>query len=107
LIFVKHRSASGRLEELWEYDPVRKVVMLTFKLGAATPVHLDVPVSSRHESRFGAWAIQRADGETWEIVPYRFGGSELRAHPIHEALGGESVVLTNAPPGQALELEFV
>lgn len=105
MIFVKHRSASGTLDELWEYDPARRVVMLTFRQGAAEPVSVDVPVASEPFARFGAWKIVRGDEQTWEILPHRFGVVSLRPFPIHASLGSASVVLCGAPFNVSVELD--
>lgn len=106
MIFIRHRTASGSLDELWEYDPARRVVILRFRLGAADPVDVDVPVASEERLRFGSWQLVRADGDTWEILPRRYGMGSLRPAPIHAALGTSSIVLCAAPLNVSTELEF-
>lgn len=105
MVFVRHRSSSGRLEDLWEFDPARGVVMLTFRLGSAPPVSIDVRVSSPERARIGSWYLKRTDESTWEIAPHVFGVERLVPHPIHANLGGAAVVLLDAPETVSLELE--
>jgi hypothetical protein len=91
--------------DIWEYDPARGVVMLTFQLGSAAPVDLDVRVSTPGRGHYGAFHMKREDETTWVIEPHRFGSLSLAPHPIHDALGTASIRLLDAPQHISDELE--
>lgn len=107
MLHILHRTASGRLDSLWEYDPARRIVMLTVTLGSAQPVHVDVQVATSREPRRGSWKLTRLDESTWEILPSRFGDTRLVPSPIHEALRYSSVVLVATPDDVANEFSLL
>lgn len=107
MLHVLHRTASGRLDNLWEYDPARRIVMLTLKIGAAPPVHVDVPVATARDPRVGSWTLRRLDEHTWEILPSRYGDRRLVPSPIHPSIGSSSVVLVSTPDDVAIEFSLL
>lgn len=106
MIYVRHRSASGRLDELWEYDPARHVVIATLRQGTAEPIDLTIPIASEARARYGAWKLVREGEDNWKVTPHRFGSERLIPHPIHRALGTNALVLLAAPWFVSAELEL-
>lgn len=118
-VHVRHRSASGRLDEMWEYDPARRIIELVFRLASEHPSTASIPVCAPKAARRLAYPIVRIDGETWRIVAARFVESivELRGNsvtrmlvpepfPIHPRLTcGDHILLCAAPPNVDRELE--
>lgn len=110
---VPHRSASGRLDSCWDFDPARRVVDVVMKLGSATPIDMTIPVCSIDHGRLGAYAIIREDDESWRILPSIFVPIGATVHelyridrPLNISLGrGDQIMLRNAPAGISLELE--
>ena len=112
MIQVRHRKASGRLDEAWEFDPARRVIDVVLRQGSAEPLAFAVPVCAIDKPRLGAFAMSRFDGESWRILPSRFvlQGEKLvhQELAIHEAIGGRvQLVLTHAPLDVDAELEVM
>ena len=112
MIEVRHRLASGRADEAWEFDPARRVIDVVLRQGSDTPLAFAVPVCAIDKPRIGAFAMIRFDFESWRILPSRFVLSgerlvhqEIRIHPDL----GEHVqlVLTHAPYEVDAELEVM
>lgn len=105
-VTLRHKSASGRLDNAWEYDAREQRVHAIVRAGAIAAT-IDVEVCSPERPLMGAHPIKRVNGETWRIEAERYvrewvGGVErLRAIPcpIGDAIGpGTSLTLTQAPP---------
>jgi hypothetical protein len=109
MINVRHRTASGRLDEAWEFDSARRVLDVVLHLGSAAPIAMTLPVCHPDRARHGAYPIMRLDGESWRVLPalFRLESGHLVPHdqPIHESLGHSILVLTNAPADVDAELE--
>lgn len=110
MIVVKHRTASGRLDQLWDFDSARRVLDVVFRLGSAHPVAFTLQVCAPDRARIGAHPIMRLDGESWRVLPAVFrmehGMLVPVDAPIHESLGhGGQLVLTHAPADVDAELE--
>lgn len=110
MIQVRHRLASGRVSEAWEFDSARQVVDVVLQQGSADPIGFTLPICAIDKPRLGAYAISRLDGDSWRILPTRFiySGGRLVHHEvaIHEALGARTMlVLTHAPADVDAELE--
>ena len=101
MIQVRHRLASGRLSEAWEFDPARGTLDVVLQQGSAEPLGLTIHVCGVDSPRLGAFAVSRLDGDSWRVLPaqYVFAGGRLvyRDAPIHESLGMSMLVLTHAP----------
>ncbi len=54
MIQVRHRLASGRVDEAWEFDPARQVVEVVLRQGSAEPLAFTVPVCAIDRPRLGA-----------------------------------------------------
>lgn len=110
MIHVRHRTASGRLDEVWEFDPVRKCMDIVFRLGSAKPVAFTLPICAIDKPRLHAFAISRLDGESWRLLPSRFmfAGDKL-VHvevAIHHSLDKRTMlVLSRAPSDVDAELD--
>jgi hypothetical protein len=118
-LVVKHRSASGQLDRLWEFDPARRLVMLVIRVASEAPMSLDVDVCSLAHPRLGAHSIVRHDEHTWRIKPERFvelpqstrDGQRVwslvpEAYPIHPRFTrGDGILLAAAPSEVNAELE--
>jgi len=110
---VPHRSASGRLDACWDFDPARRLVDVVLRLGSATPIDMSIPVCAIDRGRIGAYAIIREDDESWRILPSIFvpiSGTVADLYridrAIHISLGrGDQLLLRNTPAGISLELE--
>lgn len=106
---VRHRTASGDLSAMWEFDCVRRIIIVVFRQGSAPPLALEIDVCSvdATERKPGAYPIKRLDAESWQVLPARW---KLRPTPhfadapIHESMGTVSLVLTNAPSDVNAEL---
>ncbi len=112
MIHIRHRLASGRLDEAWEYDSARRCLDVVLRLGSASPIAFTLPVCAIDKPRLNAFAIARLDGESWRVLPSRFvlQGDKLVHHEvaIHESIGGRiQIVLTNAPSDVDAELEVL
>lgn len=112
MIHIRHRSASGRLDEAWEFDSARRVLDVVFHLGSAAPVAFTIPVCAIDKPRLGAFAVTRLDGDSWRVLPTRFvlEGEKL-VHfevSIHPSLDKRTMlVLTDAPYDVDAELEVL
>ena len=105
-ITLRHKSASGRLDNAWEYDQRTQRVHAVIAAGAIKS-SIDVEVCSPERPRIGAHPIKRLNGETWRIEAHRYvrewknGVERVVAFPcpIGDAIGpGTSLTLTQAPP---------
>jgi hypothetical protein len=111
MLHVRHRSASGRLDALWEFDPGRSCVEVVLRRGGAM-LALTIPVCAIDKPRCGAFPIMRLDSSSWRIMPIRYmwasaSGTRLvhRDECIHESLSiGDAIILAQAPEDVDLEL---
>lgn len=102
MLQIRHRTASGSLTELWEFDPARRALDVVFQLGSAAPIAFTIPVCAPDRARVGAHPVMRLDGESWRVLPaaFRFEHDILVPYdlPIHPSLGhGMQIILTHAP----------
>lgn len=120
MIPIRHRTASGRLDSMWEFDSERRVVDLVIQLANAKPFAFAVKVCSTETPRLWSHPIMRLDLFAWRIlpavwtvdtttskvgeppvlVPKSCGGRTARPFPcdLHAIIGDAShIVLTNAP----------
>lgn len=113
-VFVRHRTASGRLDACWEYDSGRRCVDVVFRLGEAEPIALCLPVCASKKPRYHAFALTRFDGSSWRLLPIRFVPASPSqpdrlvhdTHPLHPVLDrGTQIILTHSPPNVVDELE--
>jgi hypothetical protein len=110
---VPHRSASGRLDHMWDFDPARRVVDVVLRLGTALPIDMCLPVCSIDRPRFASYALIRENEESWRILPSSFAHISPSVpdlyrvdRAIHMSLGrGDQLMLTNTPLGISFELE--
>lgn len=66
MITLKHRSASGSLESMWDYDSARKAVIVVVEgRGFDVPVCLD---KDDHRTA-GSFVITRLTEYCWRIAP--------------------------------------
>lgn len=110
MIEVRHRSASGRLDELWEYDSARRCLEIVLRLGSAEPIAFTLAVCAPDRARIGAHPIMRLDGESFRVLPAVFRLEHGMLVPvdaaIHASLGpGSQLVLTHAPADVDAELQ--
>lgn len=87
MLVLRHRSASSRLDALWEFDPARKVIDVVIRLGSEKPRAFTLPVCAPDKPRIWAHPILRLDGESWRILPSVFvpleAAEELQADDVH------------------------
>lgn len=108
MLTVPHRTASGRLESLWEFDPISKRIYLVVRGHGYT-----IPVCSERNPRAEAYAIRRIDDVTWRVAPSAYNNNAARMakvapFPQDRADApelSEFVHLTQTPPNVCLELE--
>lgn len=111
MIHVRHRSASGRIDAMWEFDGQRRVLDVVIRRGNAT-MAFTLPVCAVDKPRFGAFGLTRLDASSWRVLPIRYvwadaSGTRLvhRSERIHESLSlGDAVILSQAPPDVDAEL---
>lgn len=103
MIALKHRRASGTLENLWEVDPQRRLVMCV--IGGAG---FDVPVAYALRPRVGAYCLTRVSEDVWRISPAVFYLQKkafiTRAYHYPDTHVAEFIALTHAPPKIQREL---
>lgn len=124
MLQLKHRSASGRLDSGWEYDPARHAVDVYFRTGTVERA-FSIRVCHALHPRLWAHQIVRKGGDCWAILPIAFvndatvqagemfqrtcrprHGAAVTDCPVHAVIGcGEQIVLLAAPPPIVLELE--
>lgn len=109
MLCLKHRTASGSLDELWEYDPARRALDIVCRQGART-FAFRVSVCSPERPRLGAHALVRVSEGAWRLLPLAFyvawEGLEPRDRAIQPWLTpGDQILLTCAPPQIDSELE--
>lgn len=102
MILVRHRLASGRLDECWDFCAFRRVIDVVLRQASAEPIAFTLPVCAPDRPRIGAFPIMRLDAESWHVLPaiFRLEHEMLVPHDavIHEALGaGRQLLLTHAP----------
>lgn len=100
---IKHRSASGTLTSLWEYDPQRRVIMVTLR-GRS----FDIPVCSERNPRHSAYAISRKNETLWQVAPAMYArmrdGSWTSVAVTFDNGQAEFLHLTHAPDAVSAEL---
>lgn len=67
MISIRHRDASGPLSSLWDFDPVRHVIMLVHR-----GIAIDIPVSLETNPRHNSYSLSRKGGDTWQLCPCRY-----------------------------------
>jgi hypothetical protein len=112
-IQVRHASASGRLDEAWQFFKAdSRVDVLTHR--GSKPLALALYVCSADRPLLGAHPVERVDGETWRVLPARFtpvySMRQMRLMAVPCAVGGElapgeHLILNQAPDYVSLELE--
>lgn len=120
MITLKHRTASGRLDALWEFCGERRALELVFRLGHAKPLALTVPVCAVDNPVLLSHPIMRLDSSSWRVLPMiwivgesgRFAQLDCARKgastpcELHRSIGGAThLVLTHAPDDVDLELE--
>lgn len=113
MIAIPHRSASGSLDNGWEFDPHERRVLCNVRVGA-TSVEFGLWVCSPERLVLGAHPFSRVNEECWKVLPERVirtwskGRESLETvrSPVHGALGCVGLMLTNTPAyvSQLLEL---
>lgn len=102
-VHVRHASCSGDLSRCWQWDPIRRLVVVVFDGEAA-----DIPVATQATPRIGSWVISRLNAESWRIAPSRFEKHRAAwatyAAPYEGGIPAEFVELTNAPDDVAREM---
>lgn len=110
LATLKHVSASGQLNQWWNFDPSRKLIVARLVFGNAAPIDLDeIPVCSPAHPRRLAWVIIRQSSESWLLtsarMPEEMNRRIARAERFHPDLAAGSLELVAAPPNVQAELE--
>ncbi len=105
MITLKHRTASGCLRALWEYDPARRVVIVS-----SGDFEIDVHVACESNPRQGGYVLSRKSETEWQIAPARFvkhRDTWLADAAPFDGYGrlNEFLMLTHAPPSVASEME--
>lgn len=110
---VKHRTASGDLEQGWIYLPNEHRVLVSLKRGSLI-VEFTVSICSDERPRMGAHPLQRASGDTWRVLRLRYWAAfrngleslEPCKCPVSEELDpGDGLLLTNTPHDVTRQLE--
>lgn len=130
MIALRHRTASGRSDALWEFCSQRCVVEIVLRLGSADPLAVTIRVCAPDRPKLLCHPILRLDGESWRILPAIFvpavsvsrdrdrsrlaprdcstrNGGLAGAIPceLHSAIGNVGLILSNAPEDQNREME--
>jgi hypothetical protein len=114
---LRHRSASGLVDQLWEFLPragfqVDRIFVLV-RLGSAEPVGVEVPVSTARTAPDripGTWFLARRGESEWLLTTSRLPkDTDHMALPeaFHPDLPVGSILLTHAPEQTSRELEAV
>jgi hypothetical protein len=112
-IEVRHASASGRLDEAWQFFKADARLDVLTRRGSR-PLALALYVCSADRPMLGAHPIQRVSGDTWRVLPARFtpvySMQQMRLMAVPCAIGGElapgeHLILNQAPDFVSLELE--
>lgn len=103
MVSIRHRSASGTLDNMWEYDPERRVLIVVVRNRATT-----IPVASEKNPRRFAYAISRKSETTWQVAPAMYFRKQNDWYAI--AIGFDEglcdfLFLTHAPADVNQELE--
>lgn len=112
ILTLRHRSASGALGAMWEWDPMRQVVDAVLSTGSGRLVGVTFSVCSTTRKRHGAFDMRQIDGNRWRVAPVqhiedgRSRWSTVRT-PIHDQIGMVFLDLTSAPDDVTLELQLV
>lgn len=125
MITIQHRSRSGRLESMWEFDSERGVIDAVIRLGGGRSAGFAIKVCAPDKPRLHAHPIMRLDSFAWRILPAVWievppsdparrpklvpsectGRSSAVRCELHEAIGaGSHLVLTDAPPDIDIEI---
>lgn len=125
MITIQHRSRSGQLDSMWEFDSERGVIDAVVRLGGGKSAAFTIKVCAPDKPRVHAHPIMRLDSFAWRILPAVWverlasapgGRTKLvpsecngrdRALPcdLHAAIGaGSHLVLTGAPPDIDIEI---
>ena len=99
MVSVRHKTASGRFDELWDYDVAERRVEAMVRTGNTT-TFISVDVCALAHPRRGAYAVQQLDGETWEVLPGQ-------AVPIVGLAPGDHLVLCHCPEAVSAELALL
>lgn len=112
MICVRHRSASGDLENCWEYVAGEQRVHVSLRMGSEV-VSFSVAVCSAERPTIGAHPLRRLDSESWRIPPERYIRTwrnhvellETIRCPLSDLVGYFTLAITNAPGQVARQLE--
>lgn len=104
MISLRHRSASGDLENGWEYDPAERRVHVAFKMGREE-MTFSIEVCAAERLSIGAHPIKRLDAESWRVLPERVIRTwrdrverlETIRCPFNGIVGYFAIALTNTP----------
>lgn len=72
MITIRHRSASGRLDMLWEFDPARRVIDAVLRMEGGPELAFAIRVCAPDKPIPFAHPILRLDSESWHILPAVF-----------------------------------
>lgn len=126
MITVRHRTTSGRLDSMWEFDSERGCVEVVIRLASARPAAFTVKVCAPDKPRLWSHPIMRLDAESWRILPALWvvehssvagqlpqltprpcTGRDASPFPceLHAVIGaGNHLALLNTPPAVDLEI---
>lgn len=99
---LRHRSASGSLENMWELDD-DGMLLACIKVAAAPIVHVGIKIANvrrrdRARGEYAVWSVSAA-GDIWRVEHGHYD-----AHLPDPILPDLSLVLTHAPPEVAERL---
>lgn len=104
MLTIAHRSASGALDRMWEFDPARRAVIVVLP-----DVAFDVPVCTTERPEQGHYHIIRLTEDAWRVAPAMFSrqGRTWTTKPFHypDCHVDEFITLTCVPPNVRHELE--
>lgn len=112
-VHLRHRTASGSLDNAWEYDPVEQRIRALVRAGSMIG-GVDIEVCSPEQPRIGAHPIKRLAAESWRVEAVRYvrewpDGIERLSTipcPIGDSLSpSASLTLTQSPPSTTAHLE--
>lgn len=102
-IYLRHRSASGgALENFYEYDPERRLVICSIRVASAPRVDVNIRVCSPRKPIVGAHPVYRLGPDSWRISLSCFVSSDQKRMPVpavhHLKLPLDEIVLTHCTP---------
>ena len=105
LATLEHRTSPKRPYSFWEYDPARRLLIATVRLGHRKPADLqDVILCVQDRPRRFAWSVSEVSPDSFLVHPTQYVGGRWVPTSFHVGWQTGFLMLTGAPKDVAQDL---